>query len=102
MSDTAVRRFEFTRHGHSSRRDSETTPRRLLIGFVEAMRTIEYHQAGDKNVSTRPTLGVIDDAEFISGFTPCDAARIGAASERVRAEAGAEKVRSLRRIVARG
>ena len=97
MSDTFVRRFEFHKTGNSARRDRGTQPRNLLLGFTEQMRTIEYHRAGDDSVRARPASGALEDTEFLSGFTPMHAARIGVACERTRATDTADRVREMRR-----
>jgi len=102
MSDSALRRFDFHAQGLASRRDPDTQPRCLLVGLTEQNRTLEYHRAGDKWVRARSVLGVLDDSEFIAGFSPVQAAKIGAASERVRAENAQDHIRGLRRIVQPG
>lgn len=100
--DSRRRRFDFCADGNAARRDPKTKPRHVLIGFARAKREMEYHAAGDDWIRARPTRDVLEDREFVAGFSPMHAARIGAASERARAENAQERVRDLRRIVEPG
>lgn len=95
MSTTPTRQFDIHRKSHASRRDRGAQPRNLLIGFNAAMRVVEYHPAGEANVHQRPVTEAIEDKEFISGFDPVHAARIGGAAERTRQSDLDERVRGL-------
>lgn len=95
MSATPTREFDFHRKGYACRRDRGAQPHNLLIGFNAAMRVVEYHPAGEAYVHQRPVAEAIEDREFISGFDPVHAARIGVAAERTRQSDLDERVRGL-------
>ncbi|MES1953528.1 hypothetical protein [Salinisphaera hydrothermalis] len=95
MSATPTRQFDFHCKRHACRRDRGAQPRNLLLGFNAAMRVVEYHPAGEVYVHERPVTEALEDREFISGFDPMHAARIGVAAERTRQSDLGERVRGL-------
>ncbi len=88
MSYPELRRFEFTRNGHSNRRDDDAQPRVLFIGMDFDDHWLHFHLAGDAWVRTGHVYDCVLDAELVAGLEPQDAVRLGIEYQRARHRQG--------------
>ena len=69
--------------------DADTKPERLMMGFDTHEHFIHFHRAGDRCVRRIHVRHAVAP-EFIAGFEPDEAMRIGIEWERWRSRAGEE------------
>ncbi len=81
MNHAPLTPFEFSRDGHSNRRDADAEPRVLVTAITGP--TINFHCAGDTYLRTANVVDAVDDTDLISGMQPGDSLRLGIAVGRL-------------------
>lgn len=80
MSYPEIKPFEFSRNGHSNRRDDDAEPAVLLLDISPDKRGARLHFAGDENIRMAWVSELVRDTSTIEGMEPMDAFRVGRAA----------------------